>query len=687
MKIALRVGVAVVTAAALVPYLIPAASADPGTWYTGFDGGAPAAEWTATTDGPQPYSDIVADLSVPIEMSDGVTLKADITHPAVHGQMAPGQRPTILQIQGYGKQAITLAQGLMDLPGIEEVLFPFIAQFNFDGTAFAGITNITRQLSTGIVQSIAQSRQLARGGYTLVQVDLRGTGASEGAWQLFAERERQDSQEVIDWIAAQPWSDGNVGTMGASMTAITALQATDRGNPHLKANFGVVPSSDIMSDIAAPGGGIGFAFLPIWLLAVNLSKMLPDVASIVSGRWDTAQQLQWLRDRIADPATYLDVVANGYGSTSIGQLTQKARDIFTPGSPFRRGMVTDLAAVSAPVMMVAGWFDIFGSTPAETFNGLSKLSPEQKKIIIGDGYHAAPGILGFGDPGMPPRLDVLQRAWFDKWLKGIDNGIEHFSPLTLRQQGGGWRTDFEFPNRDVTYRRMYLHDISSGTAPHAVIDGGLSAEPRQTTVRDLTVAPSLLSLCSRDTARISGGATSIVLACTEDSRIWEHSGLTFTSGPVGTPTAVSGPIAVHLNVVHDAADGFWVVTVNDVAPDGNSREISTGQLTASLRQVDPVSSTTSANGDYTAPEYYIDLARREPTLPGQPVTLDIALTPIEAVLQPGHRLRVDVYAGNFPKGLPPTPIMIDTALQPEHVRLDPNAPSWVNIAVDTDIPG
>ncbi|MGY2063688.1 CocE/NonD family hydrolase C-terminal non-catalytic domain-containing protein, partial [Nocardia gipuzkoensis] len=78
---------------------------------------------------------------------------------------------------------------------------------------------------------------------------------------------------------------------------------------------------------------------------------------------------------------------------------------------------------------------------------------------------------------------------------------------------------------------------------------------------------------------------------------------------------------------------------------------------------------------------------RQTTEPGVPVTVDIALTPTDAVLHPGHRLRVDVYASNFPKGVPPLPILVDSGLRPEHLRLDPDAPSWVNVPLDADIPG
>lgn len=289
-----------------------------------------------------------------------------------------------------------------------------------------------------------------------------------------------------------------------------------------------------------------------------------------------------------------------------------------------------------------------------------------------------------GDPGMPPRLDVLQKAWFDKWLKEIDNGVDKYSPITLKQPNGLWISRTGVPTSGSAYRRMFLDGASSGTAPHARADGGLRPTPGGE-VRSFTVAPGLASFCSRDAGRISGGLTGIIVACSEDSRIHEQEGLTFTSAPVAEPTTISGPIAVHLNAVHDTKDGYWAVTVNDVAPNGSSRQLSSGQLVASLRYIDESSSRKDDSGFYTDPVAAVDIDKRQTTEPGVPVTLDIATTAIDTTLEPGHRLRLDVFASNFPRGLPPTPVLIDSQLAPQHLQLDPAAPSWINVSTSRSL--
>lgn len=673
--------VATVVGAALV---MPMGAAEPPDGFTDIDGGPYTAAWDAAVDGPQPYSGIFPDLAIPVTMSDGTVLKLDVQRPG-NGRPADEKLPTIIEFETYSKVAVNLASAMLQIPGIEEVLLPALASVGAPpGSGLEGLTDLSRQLDSGLLQAAAHNFDLVKGGYNLVHVDIRGTGTSQGKWQLFGDKERQDAAEVIDWITKQPWSNGDVAVKGTSATGIAAMRAADRGNPAIKAVFTYIASGDLIDDIVIPGGAVGFGFAAVWPMAVNLAKFAPDVESIIAGRFDPAQQLQWLKDRLADPLTFMDVVANAFTALNTGQLTPRTRDLIEPDSDMRKGLKANAERITAPAFMVSAWWDLFGSTPTETYHSIPQ-SPERKKLVVGEGFHAGGGLAGFGKPGMPPRLHVLQRAWFDKWLKGIDNGIDRYSPLVLKQQGGPWLAAADFPRVPSGHQRMYLNDRRSGTA-NSLFDGGLSATPMQSTVTDLTVAPSLLSLCSRDTSRIWAGIPSIIMACDQDSRIWEQHGLTFTSSPVTERTVISGPINAHLNTVLDQPDGYWVVTVNDVFPDGRSRELTSGQLVSSLRQIDDAKSARSPNGDYINPEYYLDLSRRELVTPGAPLTLDIGIDPTEAVLEPGHRLRIDIYASNLPKGLPPMPILIDSRLAPQHLRLDPDQPSWINIPLSTPIP-
>ncbi|QIS06468.1 CocE/NonD family hydrolase [Nocardia brasiliensis] len=681
MKYALRVTVAAVAAAMLVPFLSGGASAAPAP--TGPDGGAAGAAWAAAQDGPQQYPNINIQWDVPITMSDGTVLKGNVYRPAdAAGRPIDTPTPTVVNLTPYTKLVSNLADHAQAIPGLSDALFGLLRSIDLTGTPLSGITDLTKGFAGGELRNFTVDRQLIRSGYSQVVVDVRGTGFSQGTWDMLRQREQQDTVEVIDWAASQPWSNGRIGMNGISYSGINQVQAAEKHPAALKAIFPVVPGSDLMNDVLAPGGGFGFNFIPLWLTAINGLKLVPDLASVLNGQFDT----RWLADRVQDPLTFMDVLLNVYTTARIDDLDPRAKELLTGGSRPREGWLGDPSRIDVPTFVTGGWHDLFTYSESKIYNEIP-LPPGQKQLLMGNTYHVNSGN-EYAKPGLPPRLDVLQRAWFDKWLKGIDNGIDQYGPVTLRQQGGGWITTDSFaaptesanPSaQEPTYQRMYLSASASGTAGSAY-DGSLTAQANGDTAR-LTISPGLSTLCSNDAAQGSAGILSIIDGCAKDSRVAETNGLTFTSNPVAEPTSISGRIAVRLNTVQDAADGYWVTTINDVAPDGQSTVLSSGQLMASLREVDEANSSRSANGDYTDPRPFTSLERRQPTVPGEVTTLDIALPATEAILQPGHRLRIDIFAGNFPKGLPILPMLLDTGFKPQHVQLDPNRPSFVNVPV------
>ncbi|WP_306363079.1 CocE/NonD family hydrolase [Nocardia sp. CC227C] len=677
MKHALRATVAAVAAAVLVPLTGITAAAAPAP--TGPDGGAAGVAWTAQHDAGQRYPNVFIEWDVPITMSDGTVLKGNVYRPAdASGRPIDEPTPTVVNLTPYTKLVSNLGDHAASIPGLSDALLGFFRQINLSGTPISGLGDLINAAGNGQIRNFTVDRQLIKSGYTQVVVDVRGTGFSQGEWDMLRDREQRDTVEVIDWASEQPWSNGRIGMNGISYSAINQVQAAEQQPPALQAIFPIVPGSDLVDDVLAPGGGFGFNFIPLWLSAINGLKWVPDLASIANGRFDE----QWLRDRINNPFTYLDVLISAYTSQRMEDLDPRVVRMLDDTTPERRAWLGDPSRIQVPTFVYGGWHDLFTYSESQIYNEIP-LPPGQKQLMMGNSYHITSGAES-SRPGQPPRLDVLQRAWFDKWLKGIDNGIDAYGPVTLKQQGGGWITKGGFGDsapaaERAEHRRMYLSSQISGTA-HSVYDGSLTGSANGDTAR-LTVSPGLTTICSNDAAQATAGFLSIVDGCAKDSRIAESNALTFTSAPVLEATTVSGPIALHLNTVQDSVDGYWTVTVNDVAPDGTSTVLTSGQLMASLRQVDESRSSRSANGDYTDPRAYTSLDRRELAVPGEVTTLDIALSATEAVLQPGHRLRVSVFAGNFPKGLPILPMLIDTGLLPQHVQLDPNRPSFVNIPV------
>ncbi len=632
--------------------------------------------WTALHDGPPRYPGVHIDWDVPITMSDGTVLKANVYRPADAAGPIPEQLPVVVNLTPYTKLVSNVADSMLAVPVLGDALMNFLRGFDLSGIGLGGASDLGKALPGGLARTFTVDRKLIQSGYVQVVVDVRGTGFSQGDWQVLGEREQRDGAEVVEWAAHQPFSDGAVGMSGVSYSAINQLQTAERHPEGLKAIFPVVPGSDLLHDIVATGGGLGAGFLPMWLAAIDTTKLVPDVQALLSGRFD----LRWLSDRVADPFTFFDYLFAALTVPGIDAIPDYLRALIQQDSTIRQSWLGHPDTIEVPTFLYGGWHDIFAYDQTKVYRTLP-LPASEKKLIMGNTFHIS-SASGLGAPGAPPRLDVLQRAWFDKWLKGIDNGIDGYPPVTTWQQGGGWVGATEFPRPDADYRRLYLNAAPSGTATTSAHDGSLSAAPGEPA--RLTVAPGLATLCSQDAATGTGGITAMLDVCTKDSRIAESSALTFTSAPVAAPTTVSGPIAVHLNTVLDATDGFWAVTLNDVAPDGSSAQWTYGQLAASLRAVDESASTRSSDGDYTDPYPILTLDTRRPVVPGQPTVVDIGLNPTDGMLRPGHRLRVDVYALNFPRSLPLRPLLNESGLRPQHIELDPTQPSWVNVPVAGD---
>ncbi|MFB8003095.1 CocE/NonD family hydrolase [Nocardia sp. NPDC056000] len=664
-------GLAVVAAVVAAAAATPVAQAAP----DGSVGGDPG--WTVTQDAPPKYPGVHIDWDVPITMSDGVVLKANVYRPMdADNHIVDTPLPTILNMTPYTKLVSMLETSAIAIPGLYDAIVTLMNRFdlfNLTGTGLAGLGDQIKLLSGGAGRTFAADPNLIRSGYTQIVADVRGTGFSQGDWGLFSPREHQDTVEMIDWAAQQPWSDGNVGMSGISYSGINQLYAAEENPPALKAIFPIVPGSDIVRDVAAPGGALGIGFAPLLATAVDATKLLPDLVSILNGRFDW----KWLADRVQNPLTLFDLILAALTTPSIDNLPPSIAPVLDPGTPFRSGLLGHPDRIKVPTFVVGGWHDIFSNSEPRIFEAIS-LPTTEKKLLMGDWYHSTPGA-GLGVAGAPPRMDVLQRAWFDHWLKGIDNGIENYSPATLFQQGGGWTTDTEFPRAGMTYARQYLSaDASGSIATPVAHDGSLSSSPPTSTTA-LTVSPGLSTVCSRDAAQGTAGALGILDICAKDSRISEVAALTFTGNPVTEPTLISGSVNVHLNTVLDATDGYWTATLNDVAPDGQSTVLTSGQSTASLRANDETRSKRSANGDYSDPYPILSLATRQPIVPGEPTVLDIGLEQTDAILQPGHRLRVDIYASNFPRGLLLGPMLNESGLKPQRLVLDPSSPSFINL--------
>ena len=181
----------------------------------------------------QPKYGIKVEKNVFVPMRDGIRLAVDIYRPDAQGKF-----PGLLALSPYGKEIQPLALPPQSL-GVSAV---------WDGNIEAG--DIPYFVSRGYIHVIG---------------DLRGTGFSEGEFHgIFAKQEGIDGYDLVEWLACQPWCDGNVGMVGRSYYAQTQIETAIEQPPHLKAICAISEFSDFYRDMAYHGGVLGIFLYGLW---------------------------------------------------------------------------------------------------------------------------------------------------------------------------------------------------------------------------------------------------------------------------------------------------------------------------------------------------------------------------------------------------------------------------------------
>ena len=573
-------------------------------------GCAPAAH----ADSPARYG-VTEQKNLPVVMSDGTTLRANVYLPAdpKSGKAAAGRFPVVLTETAYGKDAAAGA------------------------ASFTGL--------------LGDPGYFARRGYIGVLVDVRGTGASEGEWAFNEPQEAQDSKAVIDWVARLPHSNGRVGMTGASYLGITQLFAAAAVGRHspLKAIFPEISSNSIFREAVMPGGlldseGVGFY--------VALTAAMNEANPVITGDPDSV---------LAPAVDHVAGMLDFHVGTSADVLTDGARS--EDGTYWRaRGPERVLAQIvrnHIPAYLVGRLDDAFQSGVFRNYVGLQNASQGRTttrpmgarqrvsgryQALVGPWFHA---VIGEGGPD----LEAIQLRWFDRWLKGVHNGIERTrTPLHVIERS---RAKHELARWPLPQAPARAFALTPG--------GGLSAGPAP--AGSATLAWSGLSLpCQRTTETWILGLGEAVADSLHITEPCKDSALqpplpapamqTFTSAPFSAATTLAGPMTAEITMTSTTRDAELIAKVYDVAPDGHASEISTGELLGSQRAIDPALSWRAGNGLLIYAHHPITHAARQPLVPGSPATLDIAIPPTVQTFAPGHRLRLVLATGEFPARLP-----------------------------------
>lgn len=570
--------------------------------------------------------------NVPITMSDGTVLRADVFLPA-----ATGRFPTVLTVTGYNKDSST--PGAQCAPG-----------------AGGG----------------AEDPGMVAAGYAVMVLDDRGTGASGGQWDSWGARTQQDYEEVLDWIERQPWTTGSVGTYGGSYMAITSMLVAEadarrvaQGKPRaVKAAFGQAVMADAYRDVTFHGGAVDAGFIPLWLGLTTADTNQPP-STLTS---DPGSAAAVYPGHVADDAQF---VAQMLGSMALGGDAAYDGPFYQQRSP-----VTHIASLRIPVMWQGGWWDIFQRGEPLLYEKLTH-SPD-KVWFQTPNYHTATDPAVWAQMGIGTEEQVVVH-WFDHWLKGEDNGIQELPHVNLYPIGGDhWEHPSTWPLPDARYTPFHLAGSTSGSSSHGLHDGVLSTarpgEPGGDTEPLLPASSPCSRMAAQWTAGIAAGSS-----CDTDNSTYEASALTYTSPPLKTDTEVTGPVLANVWAeLSGASDATLIAVLSDVNPQGQSDQITAGYLLASQRAVEPKLSTY-AHGVMIRPWHPFTKASQQPVTANEPALYRIEIYPTSNIFKAGDRIRLTIATANTPATATPAPDLANEAGGQLRVLRGPTYDSYLQL--------
>jgi len=596
-------------------------------------GARAAGSWTPEA----PSWDMVTENNVPVTMSDGTVLRANVGVPVPMGSGATAP-----------------------VPGFN---FPVLIEqtpYRKDGGLFT-------------VDPYFVTR-----GYAFVVVDVRGTGSSQGNWQSFYGPEQEDGPQIVRWAAHQPWANGKAGLLGASYLAINQLLTMEQPDApsEVKAIFPVVPMSDGYRDVTYHGGNLDFAFIPPWLSLVTALGAPPGSQA---GDGDPNDFV----DGVGVAAQHIANVASFQAPTVVDSTTggTKAYDgaYYESISPLWR-----IGRVKVPTFIVGGEFDIFQRGEPMLYNALSGPA---KRLIIGPWIHLEGSTASTLPADGIPDLKTLQLQWFDQYLRGMNTGEAQQPRVEQYELKGTDASHFvpsaSYPIAPVTPQNLYLEPGTSGSAS-SLNDGVLGTAPPTAPGSDTLPYVPTGTPCSRTTFQWGdASATQAGIGnapCETDERPNEVQELTYSTPALAKPETINGPINVHLIAESPLQrNAPFTVRVTDVAPDGTSTQISAGWLLASLRATEVRSPVTLSVDGVPLRVFHPFTPASEQPVPSTPTAYDIEVFPTFATFQAGHRIRLDVGSGDMPHMMLNVPHGAQSAGTVFLVDRNPDNPSYVSL--------
>ncbi|MFI6578180.1 CocE/NonD family hydrolase [Nocardiopsis sp. NPDC050513] len=450
---------------------------------------------------------------------------------------------------------------------------------------------------------------LAGHGYACARVDLRGSGDSEGVLtDEYLERELQDAEEVLAWLADQPWCDGRTGMMGISWGGFNALQVAARRPGSLRAIVTACSTDDRYSDDVHYMGGCLLVDNLSWASTMFAYNSCPPDPALVGERW----REMW-HDRLDGSGLWLDT-----------WLRHQHRDGY-----WKHGSVAeDLDAVQVPVLAVSGWADGYSNAVFRLLAGLRV----PRLGLLGPWSHKYPHL---GQPG--PAVGFLQELvrWWDRWLKDADNDVMDAPALRA------WMQESERPSTSYEERPGRWVGERAWPSPRIVPVSRALGHGRVLGEGEEPGDGAVLTLSSPLSTGQHAGKWCSYNAPPDlphDQREDDGGSIVFDSVPLRERIEILGSPVVDLELSVDRPDAMVAVRLCDVTPDGEATRVTYGLL-----------NLTHADGHETP----------RGLVPGRVYRVSVALNGVAQAFPPGHRIRVSVSTSYWPLAWPsPEPVRL-----------------------------
>lgn len=406
-------------------------------------------------------------------------------------------------------------------------------------------------------------------GYAVVVQDVRGRNHSEGAWMPNC-NEVEDGDDTLNWIAAQPWSNGKVGVIGGSYLGYVQWAAAASGNPHLAAMISVVCAGSAFWDLPRKGGAFVSGMLA-WAFAVSQREFKPEL--MAREDWDEVLKIRPLQD--------IPKKALGYDIPFFTEwLKHQDYDALWQRSNWRERA----SHRQIPALIMSGWFDDDGMGTTEALELTADWPSETRKVILGPWPHSGNATydlhgLPLGDNALKLDIDLTFVKWFERHLKGVENGVESMPPVEYYTIGENrWKTAQAWPVPETEELSLYLG--SGGYANTAAGDGILRLDPADASGADsYAYDPEHPAACIIDLSENEVGVPEDYTE--QDAR---QDVLCYTTPPLKADMTLTGDFTVELFVSSDAVDTDFVVRINEVDETGKSVKLADGLLSARYRE-------------------------------------------------------------------------------------------------------